>query len=126
MSFPLDFYGYLDKNTLIEVKGGSDRKTFLNIWMVRLGKRIFARSWNKSKKSWFTAIINTGCGEIKYGDKIIKVNGKKLNKNDRLQYQIDNAYIKKYSQTENLVYAKGISQPEYHNYTIEFFYKNDD
>ncbi|MFD1096142.1 DUF2255 family protein [Salegentibacter chungangensis] len=119
--FPKDFQAYLANNTLIEIKGGNVRPSFLKIWVVEVNDRIFARSWNKSEKSWFTEFQNTGIGEIKYGDKILKVSGKKLNSKNPINLKISEAYIKKYNQPENLKYSKGISQPEYFNYTMEFF-----
>ena len=119
--FPEDFYAYLKENTLIEIKGGDQRKTFLKICMVVVNNRVFARSWNKSKKSWFTEFINVGFGQIRQGEKIINVMGKKVNKDDKIHILIDEAYLIKYSQNENLMYAKGISTPEFYNFTMEFF-----
>ncbi len=43
--------------------------------MVEVDNRIFARSWNKSHKSWFTEFLTSGCGQIKYGQNIINVRG---------------------------------------------------
>ncbi|QCX40862.1 DUF2255 family protein [Aureibaculum algae] len=123
MSFPKDLYNYLTNNSLIEIKGGLERKTFLSIWMVAVEDRIFARSWNKSNKSWFTEILKTGIGQIKYSDKIISITGKKLNADNDVNSLIDQAYLEKYIQKENINYAEGITQPEYSDYTMEFFYK---
>lgn len=122
--FPNDFYTYLTNNTLIEIKGGLIRPTFLQIWMVEVDKRIFARSWNKSEKSWFTEFQKTGIGEIKYGNKVIRVKGEKVNPKNPINQKISTAYIDKYNQPENLKYSRGISQPEYFDYTMEFFYQN--
>ena len=122
MKFPINFYDYLKVNTLIEIKGGMNRETFLKIWIVDVNKRVFARSWNKSQKSWFTEFLVSGCGKIKYGQEIINVKGKKLDKYEKTNQLIDKAYLSKYNQKENLKYAKGISQPEYADYTMEFFY----
>ncbi|MCC8359079.1 DUF2255 family protein [Salinimicrobium sediminilitoris] len=119
--FPKDFKNYLRTNTLVEIKGGRERETFLNIWMVQVGDRYFSRSWNRSKKSWFTDIINSGVGQIRYGESILNVNGKKLPANDPTQEKINLAYLTKYNQQENLIYSQGITQPEYAHYTIEFF-----
>ncbi len=123
MIFPNDFYTFLSNNTLVEIKGGFERETFLKIWMVEVNNRVFARSWNKSPRSWFTEFIKTGKGQIKYGDKIITVKGKKLNPNDETQDLINKAYLEKYTQENNIKYANGITQPEYANYTLEFFNK---
>ncbi|TRO67553.1 DUF2255 family protein [Christiangramia sabulilitoris] len=118
--FSKDLYKYLATNTLIEIKGGLTRPTFLKIWMVEVDRRIFARSWNKSERSWFTEFEKTGIGEIKYGEKIIRVKGVKIDPGNPINQKISNAYIKKYDQPENLKYAEGISKPEYFDYTMEF------
>lgn len=119
--FPSDFYDYLNTHSLIGIKGGREREGFLNIWMVRVNDRCFSRSWNKSEKSWFTEFINSGIGQIKYGETIINVRGKQLPPDDPLQKDINMAYLKKYNQPENLFYSEGITQPEYSEYTMEFF-----
>tara|TARA_R100000935_G_scaffold46611_1_gene70092 strand:- start:301 stop:678 length:378 start_codon:yes stop_codon:yes gene_type:complete len=125
MSFPIEFYHYLKNHTLIQIKGGTERDSFLSIWMVEVEGRIFARSWNKSNRSWFTEFENTGVGEIKYGNYILNVEGKKLNKQDLFNELIDQAYLLKYTQPENIKYAEGISKPEYADYTMEFLMKKD-
>ena len=119
--FPEEFYKYLAEHTLIEIKGGLNRDSYLPIWMVEVDKRIFARSWNKSKRSWFTEFQKTGIGEIKFCDKVIRVKGKKLSAQDKMNSRISMAYIEKYKQSENLKYAEGISQLKYFDYTMEFF-----
>ncbi len=120
--FPKDFLTYLSNNTLIEIKGGLTRSTFLPIWMVEVENRVFARSWNKSQKSWFTEFQNRGIGEIKYGNKVIRVEGSKVNPTHPIHYKISDAYRKKYTQPDNLIYSEGISKPEYFDHTMEFFY----
>ena len=42
--FLAELVHYIDHNTLIEIKGGANRQTFLEIWMVTVGQRIFARA----------------------------------------------------------------------------------
>lgn len=118
--FPKEFSEYLNQNTLIEIKGGRDRDSFLKVWMVQVDERFFSRSWNKSEKSWFTEFLTTGIGQIKFGENIIDVKGKKLPPNDPQQKNIDVAYLTKYTQPENLEYSPGITQPEYADYTMEF------
>ena len=91
--------------------------------MVEVDKRLFARSWNKSTKSWFTEFQNTGTGQIKYGEKVLNVSASKIEENNPVNPRISNAYVEKYNQPQNLKYSEGISQPEYFNYTMEFFYQ---
>lgn len=122
--FPADFYAYLDSHTLIGIKGGSDRDRFLKIWMVSVGERVFARSWGKSERSWFTAFIKEGKGQIEYGKKIINVTGKPWD-DAKVNKEIDAAYKIKYTSAGNLPYVKGITQPDYIHYTMEFFFTSN-
>ncbi|ALI99036.1 DUF2255 family protein [Rufibacter tibetensis] len=120
---PQDFIKYLGTQTLAGIKGGKDRDTFLDIWMVEVAGRVFARSWGKSNRSWFTAFLEQGVGELKYDDNVIAVTGKPL-KDSQMNLLIDKAYQEKYTQEHNLIYVKGITQPEYHEYTMEFFLRD--
>ncbi len=126
MRFPDSFYKFIQNNTLIEIKGGKQRETFLHIWIVEVNNRLFVRSWNKSPRSWFTDFLKTGVGQLKYGEKIINVKGKKLPKNDKTNLLINDAYLNKYNQERNLKYAEGISQPEYADYTMELFFDGEE
>lgn len=111
---------YLKENTLIEIKGGLERETFTKIWMVNVDNRIFARSWNKSKRSWFTEFQKRGIGQIKYGKEDLTVYGKKISKSDKINDKINQAYLQKYTQPENVKYVNGIIQAEYSDFTMEF------
>ena len=119
--FSSEFIAYTQKNSLVGIKAGRTRETFLNIWIVEVDNRFFSRSWNKSDKSWFTEFLRTGVGQIRYGDSVIDVKGKQLPPGDKMQEKIDSAYRTKYNQPENIFYSEGISQPEYAHYTLEFF-----
>jgi Uncharacterized protein conserved in bacteria (DUF2255). len=122
--FPADFYEHLRTNSLTGIKAGKDRTSFLDIWMVNVDGRIFARSWGKSERSWFTTLLEEPTtGQIKYGDRIIDVSGVPC-KDPALNKLIDNAYLERNTTPENIPYAQGISQPEYADYTMEFVYAN--
>ena len=41
-------------------------------------------------------------------------------KEDSINPEINETYLKKYSQPGNKKYAQGITKPEYANYTMEF------
>lgn len=122
MSFPTEFYDYLQAHNLTGIKGGHERPTFLEIWMVEVDGRVFARSWSKSARSWFTTFQETEEGEIKYGDRVVRVRGRQLKNDPAMTERINQAYLKRYTQPENLPYAQGITKPEYAAYTMEFFY----
>jgi hypothetical protein len=120
--FPAEFYEYLKHNSLTGIKAGKDRNSFLDIWMVQVDGRIFARSWGKSERSWFTTLLQEpATGQIKFGDRIINVSGVPC-KDAALNKLIDKAYLERYTTPENIPYAQGISQPEYADYTMEFVY----
>ncbi|PKV66357.1 DUF2255 family protein [Pontibacter ramchanderi] len=119
--FPVEFYRHLEENTLTGIKAGKARSTFLNIWMVNVEGRIFARSWGKSERSWFTTLLEEKEGQIKFGERVVNVIGIPC-KDPSLNRQIDQAYRKRYTTPENLPYAIGITQPEYTDYTMEFLY----
>lgn len=121
--FPADFYKYLEENTLVEIKGGTKRNKYLEIWMVNLKGRIFARSWGKSDNGWFSSLIEEGRGEIRYFNKVIKIEAKK-NNDSKINKLVDHAYLQKYNQPQNIEYVKGITQKEYSEFTVELFYKN--
>jgi hypothetical protein len=118
--FPADFVEYISNHTLIKIRGGSKPRSFLNIWIVNAGDRLFARSWDKSERSWYTAFITEGVGQIQYGEQIIDVSGIKIAATDPVHELINQAYLDKYTQEENVPYATGFTQKEYTEYTIEF------
>ncbi|MCP9200856.1 DUF2255 family protein [Gramella sp. GC03-9] len=124
MKFPDNFYEYLESHTMIQIKGGKERLSFLPIWMVQVNGRVFARSWNKSEKSWFTEIERSGVGEIKFGEELLKITGIKVDPSDPIQPDISNAYLQKYDQPHNKMYASGIAASEYFEHTMEFFPEN--
>lgn len=117
--FPTIFLNYLREHTLSGIKAGASRSTFLDIWMVEVNGRVFARSWGKSSRSWFTAFIDEGTGQIRFTDQVIDVRGQLVTDFD-LNCQIDSAYLTKYVQDENRAYAEAISKPDYHMFTMEF------
>lgn len=119
--FPSSFYKHLQQNTLTGIKGGTSRTGFLNIWMVEVEGRVFARSWGKSERSWFTALQQEGVGEIQYGYQVLPIVGK-ICTDPEINKKINAAYLKRYSTPENKVYAKAITQPEYANYTMELIF----
>ncbi len=78
--FSDEFLQFLDENTLVEIKSGNHRTKFTEIWMIRIGKRVFARSWNKNAKGWMNDFLHNNSGQIKYGENVINVTVKKLTK----------------------------------------------
>jgi len=119
-NFSDEFLQFLDDNTLVEIKSGNHRTKFTEIWMIRIGKRVFARSWNKNVNGWMNDFLINNGGQIKYGEKVLNVTVKKIDKADKINEDISKAYLNKYTQEYNIDYAKEISQIEYFDFTLEF------
>jgi hypothetical protein len=111
---------YLATNNLIGIKGGTNRATFLDIWMVSVGERIFARSWGMSNRSWFTEFVDQGVGQLKFGDQVIDVKGLPL-RDEEMNGLVSQAYKAKYTQEENKPYVNEITELKYNHFTMEFF-----
>lgn len=111
---------YLSTNNLIGIKGGTSRPAFLDIWMVSVGSRIFARSWGMSNRSWFTEFVGQGVGQLKFGTQIIDVKGLPLS-DEKMNGLVSLAYKAKYTQEENIPYVNQITELKYNDFTMEFF-----
>ncbi len=118
--FPIAHLDYINSHTLIEIKGGTSRETFLEIWMVSVGQRVFARSWRMSHRSWFTEFVENHVGQIKLGDDIFNVKGQQL-LDPEMNRSIDQAYRTKYIQKENIPYVEEITALKYKDFTMELF-----
>lgn len=111
---------YIRTNSLAGVRGGAHPRDFLDIWMVIVDERIFARSWSLSARSWFTAFVQEGVGAIRCGDQVVEVRGRQITGNDPLQARISAAYLEKYTSEHNKPYAVGITQAPHLEATMEF------
>ena len=112
---------FIKSSNLIGLKAGHERETFLEIWMVVVDNRIFARSWGFAERSWYNYFLNDSSGEIKCGDEVFQIEAVVPDNDDEFNEKISEAYLKKYSNSEhNLKYAKGIVREAHVNKTMEF------
>lgn len=111
----------IQSNNHIGIKAGTERDTFLEIWMVVVDDRIFARSWGFAERSWFNTFLKNSVGEIKCGDHICKIKAEIPTHEEGLMTKINNAYLSKYTSTEhNKKYAVGIIEQAHIEKTMEF------
>ncbi|SKC11094.1 hypothetical protein SAMN05660477_03089 [Soonwooa buanensis] len=115
-----DAINYINSRNLIGIKAGSDRKTFLKIWMVTVNNRIFARSWGFAERSWYNTFLNDSNGEIKCGDNVFNIKADIPKDLDALNEKISQAYLDKYDSGDNSYYAKGITEQNHVAKTMEF------
>lgn len=111
---------YINNNNLIGIKAGLERPGFLNIWMVAVDNRIFARSWGFAEKSWYNTFLQNPKGQIKCGDTIYPIKAIIPVDLDQITEKINAAYLKKYTSPHNIEYAKGIIKEAHANKTMEF------
>lgn len=111
---------YIKTHNLIGVKAGTNRSAFLEIWMVVVDNRIFARSWGLAEKSWYNIFLKNSEGQLQCGDLIVNVNAIVPTDMDELTEGINNAYLTKYNSEHNMKYAKGIIQTKHIEKTMEF------
>jgi hypothetical protein len=105
---------------LIGIKAGKERSTFLEIWMVVVENRIFARSWGLSERSWYHTFLNDNKGFLKCGDHITPIVACIPADILAITGRINEAYLKKYDFGENSFYATGITEQRHADKTMEF------
>lgn len=116
---------YINSHNLIGIKAGKERETFLEIWMVTVENRIFARSWGFAEKSWYNTFLKDNLGEIKCGETIYKIEARIPEDLSELEEEINQAYLDKYDSGENSFYANGIIKEKHVAKTMEFVILNN-
>lgn len=111
---------FIHTNNLIEIKAGNERTTFLEIWMVVVENRIFARSWGLAEKSWYNTFLFNQLGQIKCGETIYNIKATIPSDLKELTNIINQAYIDKYNFGRNVEYVEGILQQKHIDKTMEF------
>ena len=110
---------FIGQNSHTGIRGGSKSRGFLDIWMVVVGGRIFARSWGLSERSWYTAFLEEGVGAIQCGGQEIAVKGKVPADLAYLGASINSAYLEKFTSEHSRPYAEGITQSRHMERTLE-------
>jgi hypothetical protein len=111
----------INETQITSVRAGKGREKFTGIWMVEVDGRIFARSYNLSERSWYTALLNGDHGDIKCGNEIIPVKGLKPADINIITGKINKAYERKYLvKAYNKKWVDGLCEPERIARTMEF------
>lgn len=111
---------YINTHSIIEIKAGEERTTFLEIWMVIVNDRVFARSWGLVERSWYHTFLKDPKGQIRCGEKIVNIKALIPEDIKELTVEINKAYLTKYNTARNLKYSKGIIQKKHVEKTMEF------
>ena len=110
----------ISSNNLIGLKAGKERKTFLEIWMVVINDRSFARSWGSAEKSWYNTFLTDPFGQIECEKSTFNIKATIPNDIKELTSRINQAYIDKYNFGRNMEYVEGIIQQKHIDKTMEF------
>lgn len=111
---------YIRENNLIGIKAGQQRLNFLEIWMVVVENRIFARSWGLAEKSWYNTFLENSEGQIECGNTIYYIKALIPDDLDQITDKINKAYLEKYNFGVNSKYAIGIIEEKHIDKTMEF------
>ncbi|MDN3693326.1 DUF2255 family protein [Chryseobacterium tructae] len=84
---------FIKANTIIEIKAGSERLDFLEIWMVIIQDRIFARSWGLAERSWYNTFLKCPAGQIKCDDILYNIKAIIPEDLNQLTEEINQAYL---------------------------------
>jgi hypothetical protein len=120
ISFSSQAIEYIKTNNLIGIKAGLDRPDFLDIWMVVVDNRIFARSWGFAERSWYNTFMKNPEGQIKCGERIFHIQATIPKDNSDMTERINHAYLAKYNSDHNIKYAIGIIEDKHVEKTMEF------
>jgi len=111
---------HIQNNSLTGIKAGVDRPGFLDIWMVVVEDRIFARSWGFAERSWYNTFLQNPHGQIKCGNNIIAIKAVVPADIASVTEKINLAYLTKYNTGANSKYAQGIVGEDHIAKTMEF------
>ncbi|MCW1962217.1 DUF2255 family protein [Chryseobacterium viscerum] len=111
---------YIKTNTIIGIKAGQKRSEFLEIWMVVVQDRVFARSWGLAERGWYNTFLENPDGEIQCGETIYPIKALIPQDINDLTEEINEAYLTKYNTGHNIPYSQGIIQEKHIAKTMEF------
>lgn len=111
---------YINSHNLTGIKAGQKPHAFLEIWMVVVEDRIFARSWELAERSWYNTFLKESEGKLKCGDQEFNISANIPDDLKKITSKINTAYLDKYNSGENSKYATGITKPAHFDKTMEF------
>ncbi|WP_306353078.1 DUF2255 family protein [Flavobacterium sp. '19STA2R22 D10 B1'] len=107
----------IQTNSLTGIKAGAERTTFLEIWMVVVEDRIFARSWGLAEKSWYNTFLIEAKGQLQCREKEFDIVASIPHDMNTITSKINAAYLEKYKDKK---YALPITQQKHIEKTMEF------
>ena len=69
-----DLVKEIRKRKIHQIRAGKEH-SFIDITIITIGDRLFARPYKFGEKGWYDAFLRNSSGEIKIGDMIIPIDG---------------------------------------------------
>lgn len=104
---------------MLRIRAGPEH-SFLGIWVVVVGDRVFVRPWNDKPGGWCRAFLDEPRGAISVGDRKreIPVRARPA-RGERLYDAVDAAYAEKYVTKASQKWVRGFATPRRRKTTIE-------
>jgi len=98
------------KDKILGVRAGSDDDhRFVGVWAVVVDGRVFIRSWNLKKRSWYAAFREDPTGTIQAAGRELRVRA--ITKvPEKTKAAVDAAYAEKYDTPGAVKYVKGFAR----------------
>lgn len=116
--FPVETLDALAKAKILGVRAGTEHR-YTGVWVVVVGRRVFARSWNDKPTGWFRAFRAQPLGSLQFGDEEVEVRTKPV-RSARLRDAVSAAYAQKYNTKASQKWVDGFAEPERSVNTVEF------
>src|SRR5882672_2540379 len=101
----------------VRIKAGTKHR-FIGIWGVVVEGRLFVRAWSIKARSWYRTFLKEPRGFIQLANHTIPVRAVRT-RSARLKTAIDRAYVKKYTTSWEVRFAKDLASPDSRATTIE-------
>lgn len=102
---------------ILGIRAGTEHG-YTGVWVVVVGGRVFARSWNDKPTGWFRALRHDPDGTIQVGDREIAVTARVV-RSERLRNDVSVAYGAKYDTKASQKWVTGFADSERAANTVE-------
>lgn len=110
----------ISRNYYTGIRAGATRDSFLEIWMVVVQNRIFARSWGFAEKSWYHTFFRDDQGALKVDEDIVPMHALIPDDLSTITEEINHAYLTKYDYGQSSYYARKMVMKDHVEKTMEF------
>ena len=100
----------LAKDKILGVRAGSDgAHRFIGVWFVLVDGRVFIRSWQLARRSWYHTFRDDPIGTIQAAGRELKVRAV-TSLPEKTKAAVDAAYAEKYDTPGAIKYVKGFAR----------------